>query len=500
MTIMDSENEEELRVLNSESFSSSDEESASSEEEFESDDEENADSGFDAVLDDSAIYKKLMDGLEQEEGFGPVLKIETSTDARVMLEHIDSFCTVLSSTKRLPSLQVGDAHATESEPKIEIDEENAAAWDMFFSSFADVEKIDELLIRGFNVSTEVVVQILVSTSHLLGGGRFMARLFLPWSSTGDDLSPLVEAVSDFSCENIGLVLCANDGIPEVTSNVNHFDGGNIFNLIHGHPWRFLGLICISFTMDQSKSLGRILSDGTCIAREVVLSRCAFQNNSGEFVAKAIAESTIIQSLMLFGNDNDDSFENSFLQSFPSNASVQELKCLSKISMRHVKTLIQNVARQNYTLKHMQFSSGYDLSTTQIQDLKEVISRNYTLEAIGFEYGEVHPFAEILRLNAAGRRYLAEDATSRSKCIAVMAKVKNELDCLYYHMKENPILCIENSRRSDGNAGKKRKANENAMPCVRFTSRPMSVIVFAIVFVAMIASWHQVCFVPCGFVS
>jgi hypothetical protein len=47
---------------------------------------------------------------------------------------------------------------------------------------------------------------------------------------------------------------------------------------------------------------------------------------------------------------------------------------------------------------------------------------------------------ILRLNAAGRRYLIEDGASISKGVDVLSRVNNNINCVFLHLLENPRLC------------------------------------------------------------
>jgi hypothetical protein len=47
---------------------------------------------------------------------------------------------------------------------------------------------------------------------------------------------------------------------------------------------------------------------------------------------------------------------------------------------------------------------------------------------------------ILRLNAAGRRYLIEGGSSISKGVEVLSAVSNEINCVFLHLLENPRLC------------------------------------------------------------
>jgi hypothetical protein len=46
---------------------------------------------------------------------------------------------------------------------------------------------------------------------------------------------------------------------------------------------------------------------------------------------------------------------------------------------------------------------------------------------------------ITQLNAAGRVYLSTDATNRQLGLNVLGQVKNDLNCIFFHLRENPIL-------------------------------------------------------------
>jgi hypothetical protein len=55
------------------------------------------------------------------------------------------------------------------------------------------------------------------------------------------------------------------------------------------------------------------------------------------------------------------------------------------------------------------------------------------------------------LNRAGRRYLIEDGSSISKGVDVLSAVSDEIDCVFFHLLENPGLCdrraVETTTRS-----------------------------------------------------
>ena len=64
------------------------------------------------------------------------------------------------------------------------------------------------------------------------------------------------------------------------------------------------------------------------------------------------------------------------------------------------------------------------------------------------------------LNQNGRVYLEKDATSLSKGIDLLSKVNQKLDPIFYHLRENPLLCMGRSREPKATiaraVGRKRK--------------------------------------------
>jgi len=67
------------------------------------------------------------------------------------------------------------------------------------------------------------------------------------------------------------------------------------------------------------------------------------------------------------------------------------------------------------------------------------------------------------LNKAGRSYIREEASSKEKCVDVLDKVSNDLDCLYFHLRENPVIFPgSNISGSNQMEDKERKAAEDSM--------------------------------------
>jgi hypothetical protein len=92
-----------------------------------------------------------------------------------------------------------------------------------------------------------------------------------------------------------------------------------------------------------------------------------------------------------------------------------------------------------------FESDY-LSIDEVKQLVSILSKNYGLEDLRSESSCVddETVKAILRLNRAGRRYLIEDGSSVSKGVDVLSAVNDDIDCVFFHLLENPGLC---SRRA-----------------------------------------------------
>jgi hypothetical protein len=44
------------------------------------------------------------------------------------------------------------------------------------------------------------------------------------------------------------------------------------------------------------------------------------------------------------------------------------------------------------------------------------------------------------LNSAGRQYMVSEPTNQDKGFKVLEEWRYDLDCLFYHVRENPALC------------------------------------------------------------
>ena len=77
-------------------------------------------------------------------------------------------------------------------------------------------------------------------------------------------------------------------------------------------------------------------------------------------------------------------------------------------------------------------------------LLRVASESYKLVAVHATLGDEDRQKQldcIHQLNAAGRRYMQHDSTSLAEGLNVLSRVIDDLDCLYFHLRENPKLCF-----------------------------------------------------------
>jgi hypothetical protein len=98
---------------------------------------------------------------------------------------------------------------------------------------------------------------------------------------------------------------------------------------------------------------------------------------------------------------------------------------------------------NTTLKSVIFHHDGDLLHLDDDEDKQMavlLKKNYTLESLPGIKDRGLDVGAILRLNAAGRRYLVQDGSSISKGVEVLSAVSNEINCVFLHLLENPRLC------------------------------------------------------------
>jgi hypothetical protein len=166
-------------------------------------------------------------------------------------------------------------------------------------------------------------------------------------------------------------------------------------------------------------------------------------------------------------------ENTFLESLTikeSNASgIQVEELLAPISALQLNTTLKTLGFQ---------SSCFEndcLTVDEVNQLVSILKKNYGLERLVPDLPCAYDgtVKAILRLNAAGRRYLIKDGSSVSKGVDVLSAVSDEIDCVFLHLLENPSLC--DRRAAEATTGRQRPdANLDEPSSTRKRERPIGV--------------------------
>lgn len=93
-------------------------------------------------------------------------------------------------------------------------------------------------------------------------------------------------------------------------------------------------------------------------------------------------------------------------------------------------------------------------------LLRAIRNNYTLQSLRLKIPtasleqtkgsmgiDTMQLDSMLRLNRCGRKYMAHDPGNKRHGIDVLSQVSKSLDCLFYHLRENPMLCQRPLKRT-----------------------------------------------------
>jgi hypothetical protein len=138
------------------------------------------------------------------------------------------------------------------------------------------------------------------------------------------------------------------------------------------------------------------------------------------------------------------FRKDIVSMLQENASLESLS-IQKNGLKLIKAEVHvelvTMLQHNTTLKRLELSCNGRLPLTDNDDkrIAKILQKNYALESLPniVSLGDVDA---ILRLNAAGRRYLIEEGSSISKGVGVLSRVNNEINCVVLHLLENPRLC------------------------------------------------------------
>jgi hypothetical protein len=182
-----------------------------------------------------------------------------------------------------------------------------------------------------------------------------------------------------------------------------------------------------------KVIGEGLRTGSPL-KELFFLNCQFSNVRGSALSRALKCNTELKVLYFYMCSPDSTFFSALKDSLSTNTTLTELSFTS-----------------------------HKLPEQAIVDLVAAARSNYGLEKIDVCVRDTNQ-KSLLRcipcLNKAGRRYLIEDPTCKERGMQVMEEVKDDLDCLFLHLQENPLLCMH-QKSPLLQAGRERQMNQGS---------------------------------------
>jgi hypothetical protein len=169
----------------------------------------------------------------------------------------------------------------------------------------------------------------------------------------------------------------------------------------------------------------------------------------------LRKNTALQSLeILFASEVQKSFVSALRMEV--GAMLEENKSLESISMivdrgivptveeycALLNALQQNTKLKTVSLAHNTAGRRLVLTYDACNQLASILTKNFKLESLPdfFLNDQFGDLGIILRLNGAGRRYLIQDKGSVAKGVEVLCAVNDDLNCVFFHLLENPSLC------------------------------------------------------------
>jgi len=445
-------------------------------------------------------FNRLMENLQNQESHE--LDIDSSEVFELIFEDIGEFCRHLATASdSLTCVKFGISEMGRDVGMLHIAQSQQAAWNQFCRAIKDLGTLKECVL-GYDIfGIPTMIEVLGSMPKVE-----ILRVCLECRDVrGREVDALLHAISASDIEKVAFALndhesAMNDMLSMMRSNVaaslatinvpghthavnehsneaNLSDssshlyvyGATLSRIIHVNKLSELHLSSLSLSLEDCTSLVEHLTSRTCTLEGLKIDDCKFATEGGQQIASAFSQNKSLTNLSLAGFQ-DEAFRSPLLSSLPANTSIESLRISTGMLMfpgkeTFIVDLFSNLCRHNETIKKLDifdlFLSSYLATGERKDELENAVKQNYTLESITIGVvGSRSPFQPILRLNRAGRRYLIDDASSRSRCIAVLAKVKHDLDCLYFHMRENPILCMNGGSTGEPTSEKKRKADDS----------------------------------------
>ncbi len=369
-----------------------------------------------------------------------------------------------NSPSLIDRLSLGDCHGNEPR-RLELDDSNRNAWNSFTECVGNIECLKSLKLGGYTLYSEEMLELVQSCSDV---GEISVHLpVFSLMLEADGIRSLAQALSNHSCQAISLEI--NGTLPDAASdtirNANNVVDSEILSLLlRVDGLKELSLHSLNLSIEHCNVVADMLSAQTCHIDFLHMTSCTFQGG-GRVIAESLVQHAALKRFHLtdmLSIDNEE-FRDSLVASLPSNQSIEEchITYLDQVDWRPtIVNLVQNIARLNTVMTSLVvkvpiYSPG--LNQQQEDDLHQALQQNYTLQHVRIQNEE--KCSVITTLNRAGRRYIRENASDKQKCIDVLTHrlVNHNIDCLYHHLQENPVLMITATSRGT-HENKKRASN------------------------------------------
>jgi hypothetical protein len=178
-------------------------------------------------------------------------------------------------------------------------------------------------------------------------------------------------------------------------------------------------------------------DGAVSARNALSFLC---NSTLKSLTVSFAQTQKESYFSAFRFEAMKMMENTFLERFTitvdNDSGIQLKELLALLSALQLNTTLKTLGFNFRCFENVYFT------VDQVNQLGSILMKNYGLERLvpDIPCADFGTVKAILRLNAAGRRYLIKDGSSISKGVDVLSAVSDEIDCVFIHLLENPSLC------------------------------------------------------------
>jgi hypothetical protein len=228
---------------------------------------------------------------------------------------------------------------------------------------------------------------------------------------------------------------------------------SLTNLLRSPSLRSVCFTSFYFTRALCQAAANAFMEGTAVTK-IEFRVCLFSDEeSATIMASGLRRNTSIASIHLATPSAlppnfmlppflGCTFRIDIVAMLQDNATLESLSILSQnFSTIEDYFVLVTALQHNATLKSLDLRGPgkHKLTNDAEKQMAALLKKNYALEKLpGFDLqGDV---GAVLRLNEAGRRYLIEDGSSISKGVEVLSNVKNDLNCVFLHLLENPRLC------------------------------------------------------------